>query len=406
MADLKAFDLFDNFAINSDGTEDVKNKENKQLESEVLTAFGNDGKKKIDFESGAKKNVDTQKEINAGLSEEQRNNEKRKKANDIFGNSVKVPKTENKGAGVQLINNLDLNEDTSLISVEKQAPVRLQENEVEIVDNVLEDERITGIIPTNIIYSRLYDDLKDSADNENVEESSSTELATAVPKGDKKEEKEDEGEKEEAEESFQDSIKESFMGLAGSAKLFLSKQLNKFKSSKIEARFKKCREYTSGDFSFKMNAGEAIITKYLGSSRVIVIPSAINLRNGSVVPVRYLHSDFLYGSMLRNYNTRQIANALSTDISRASSSISLSDIDEVVLPESLFAIFGKSFWTCSGIVKLVVPSTVVYIAPDAFENSGIRDLYLNCEKPNGFSREYFSMLDIHVAANVANSYEV
>lgn len=154
----------------------------------------------------------------------------------------------------------------------------------------------------------------------------------------------------------------------------------------------------SGDFELIKNNGVLIVSKYIGVSDTVHVPSEVGN-----VPVRYLNPDFLYSSTnpFDNYKVRSFKKLLdgdNPDILGMDEQAFTSNVREVILPDSIVAIQPGTFSGCVDLKELVVPESVRSMSAAAVTDSGITAIYFNGSVPSNFSLKKYKG-DAFVAIN-------
>lgn len=206
------------------------------------------------------------------------------------------------------------------------------------------------------------------------------------------------------------------------AKTFLGRTFNKMAGRinqfAVYRMFRKAQEYKIGDFKFKLYRTKegviACITKYIGSSGVVTIPSAIRTQDGSIAYVQYISENFLFASSFSNYGVRKKLGFVGNLFRRKDSIDSLdwntdvrcgmSSIEEVILPEGLVAIFPNSFYNCNNLKSVIIPSTCMYVSDKAFNMSGVEDIYFNGDVPSSFDKKAYGDISIFVRPQYLNRF--
>lgn len=153
---------------------------------------------------------------------------------------------------------------------------------------------------------------------------------------------------------------------------------------------KKGVKVEAGEFEFVKTANYLTLTKYSGVSNTIEVPATVGK-----LPVKYLHPDFLYSSVnpFDNYKFRSIKSALkglsTVALDENVDSSFLSDITEIVLPNTLVAIPDGVFAGCTRLTELVIPASVKSFSVASIKNSGIVDIYFDGEVPQSFDVNKF-----------------
>lgn len=172
------------------------------------------------------------------------------------------------------------------------------------------------------------------------------------------------------------------------------------KRASLNKLVKKGVKVQSGDFEFVKVQNYLILAKYSGVSNVVKIPAFVGN-----LPVKYIHSDFLYSGVnpFDNYKVRSVVTALkglSTNaLEEDAENKFVSDVTEIELPNTLVAISDGTFVDCYGIHELIIPKSVQSFNFGAIKNSGIRALYFNGDIPKGFNVDKFKG-DIFVREDV------
>lgn len=172
------------------------------------------------------------------------------------------------------------------------------------------------------------------------------------------------------------------------------------KRTSLNKLVKKGVKVQSGDFEFVKVQNYLILTKYSGVSNVVKIPAFVGN-----LPVKYIHSDFLYSGVnpFDNYKVRSVVTALkglSTNaLAEDAENKFVSDVTEIELPNTLVAISDGTFVDCYGIHELIIPKSVQSFNFGAIKNSGISALYFNGDIPKGFNVDKFKG-DIFVREDV------
>ncbi len=108
-------------------------------------------------------------------------------------------------------------------------------------------------------------------------------------------------------------------------------------------------EHTSGDYKYRLLPNNTVeILKYVGSAADIVIPSKID-----------------------GYTVTIIGNNSFSDYSLNS------NIESVVIPNTVTTIGSDVFFNCTNLVNLSIPDSVTSIGEQAFENIGISTLHIS-----------------------------
>lgn len=153
---------------------------------------------------------------------------------------------------------------------------------------------------------------------------------------------------------------------------------------------KKGVKVEAGEFEFVKTANYLTLTKYSGVSNTIEVPATVGK-----LPVKYLHPDFLYSSVnpFDNYKFRSMKSALkglsTVALDENVDSSFLSDITEIVLPNTLVAIPDGVFAGCTRLTELVIPASVKSFSVASIKNSGIVDIYFDGEVPQSFDVNKF-----------------
>lgn len=153
---------------------------------------------------------------------------------------------------------------------------------------------------------------------------------------------------------------------------------------------KKGVKVEAGEFEFVKTANYLTLTKYSGVSNTIEVPATVGK-----LPVKYLHPDFLYSSVnpFDNYKFRSMKSALkglsTVALDENVDSSFLSDITEIVLPNTLVAIPDGVFAGCTRLTQLVIPTSVKSFSVASIKNSGIVDIYFDGEVPQSFDVNKF-----------------
>lgn len=153
---------------------------------------------------------------------------------------------------------------------------------------------------------------------------------------------------------------------------------------------KKGVKVEAGEFEFVKTANYLTLTKYSGVSNTIEVPATVGK-----LPVKYLHPDFLYSSVnpFDNYKFRSIKSALkglsTVALDENVDSSFLSDITEIVLPNTLVAIPDGVFAGCTKLTELAIPASVKSFSVASIKNSGIVDIYFDGEVPQSFDVNKF-----------------
>lgn len=153
---------------------------------------------------------------------------------------------------------------------------------------------------------------------------------------------------------------------------------------------KKGVKVEAGEFEFVKTANYLTLTKYSGVSNTIEVPATVGK-----LPVKYLHPDFLYSSVnpFDNYKFRSMKSALkglsTVALDENVDSSFLSDITEIVLPNTLVAIPDGVFAGCTRLTQLVIPASVKSFSVASIKNSGIVDIYFDGEVPQSFDVNKF-----------------
>ncbi|MEY8334186.1 leucine-rich repeat protein [Lachnospiraceae bacterium 47-T17] len=175
------------------------------------------------------------------------------------------------------------------------------------------------------------------------------------------------------------------------------------KNLKLDKIFENGDLVRAADFEFLRNGNDLMLYRYNGISTRLVVPSHV-----ANLPVRYIHSDFVYRNYFSNYKSRGKKNIYSAEnIATASRELkkALRDgIEEIVLPNTLRSIPGKCFLGCAKMHSIVVPESVVYLAANAFNLSEIKDIYFNGPCPSGITLYSLKGCVIHVREEYLDTF--
>lgn len=146
----------------------------------------------------------------------------------------------------------------------------------------------------------------------------------------------------------------------------------------------------SGDFEFVKTDKELILKAYKGVSNVVNIPRTVGK-----LPVTQISPDFLVSGSnpFDNYKTRSVKAAIQGvtlsgfDIDETNTFFS--DINEVILPDTIRVILSGTFSGCYGLKRIVIPSSVVRAETGAFQKCGIREIFFLGDLPDGFDVNAF-----------------
>lgn len=146
----------------------------------------------------------------------------------------------------------------------------------------------------------------------------------------------------------------------------------------------------ANDFEVAYFNGSAMIYKYSGTTRRVVIPSTVG-----GLPVQYLHPDFLNGSInpFKSHRLRALQvtkDDIDSMIGADYVDLLLHGITEVVLPNTLVSMSGFLFSGCRELKELFIPPSVQYCDNFVYYDSGIERIYFGgCELPKGFDASKF-----------------
>lgn len=193
---------------------------------------------------------------------------------------------------------------------------------------------------------------------------------------------------------------EDFIGFVGNA---LDCGFDRRKNKKMDLLFECGDLVKTGDFEFLRHGNELMLYRYTGISSRVEVPAYV-----ANLPVCYVHTDFIYKNVFSNYKTRgHDAMYNEENIAGASRNLerSISDgIEEIVFPNTIKSIPGKCFLGCKKMTRIVIPESVVYLAPNAFDTSKVKDIYFNGPCPSGVTLYGIRGCRVHVRKEYIHTF--
>lgn len=127
-------------------------------------------------------------------------------------------------------------------------------------------------------------------------------------------------------------------------------------------------ENPASDFEYKEENGKITITKYIGESKEVVIPSQIEGKD-----VTTLGFNCFYGQDITRVVCPNTLENIGSDAFGY-----CSELREIELNEGLQEIRENAFLYCSSLESICIPSTVVFVDDLGFAGSGIKELEFLC----------------------------
>ena len=201
--------------------------------------------------------------------------------------------------------------------------------------------------------------------------------------------------------SYEDSLA-AYCTLGNRAKVKIQKALGAAfdmrKMRHVTKAFEDGRIIVCGNFKFLKYNNELMAYQYSGIDMQIEVPAYVGN-----LPVRYMHQNFLYGSFVNNYKIRGRKAIWSDDniayADRGTGRDINKGITEIVLPNTLLAIPGRSFTGCKHLKTLVVPDSVIYVASNAFSGAHISNIYFNGAIPRSFRPSFVPNSNVYVSVS-------
>lgn len=142
--------------------------------------------------------------------------------------------------------------------------------------------------------------------------------------------------------------------------------------------FEAGRKLQTRDFVFMKHRNELMLMKYVGVSSEVEIPARVN-----GMYVKYVHPKALSNGPFRPWHIFNKNKLFSIDRLGATGD----NITRVILPNSLRYVPGYFLHGLHNVDRLVIPSSVGKMSPNALAGSGIEEIYFNGACPQGFEQE-------------------
>lgn len=143
-------------------------------------------------------------------------------------------------------------------------------------------------------------------------------------------------------------------------------------------------ENPASDFEYKEENGKITITKYIGESKEVVIPSQIEGKD-----VTALGFNCFYGQDITRLVCPNTLESIGSDAFGY-----CSELKEIELNEGLQEIRENAFLYCSSLESICIPSTVVFVDDLGFAGSGIKELEFLCGSAEEWGAGIFNEIGV------------
>ena len=174
-------------------------------------------------------------------------------------------------------------------------------------------------------------------------------------------------------------IKNAAKSFATFSKRLAATMLSNYQTWRIYKEFEKGSLVETTDFDFLLWKNQLMVYKYKGVDSDVVIPDYVGN-----VPVTSVYKGFLSKSIVNNHKLRGIGRYFSDHVDELSLDNLKScakGVRSVQLPVCLQAIPEYAFTGCSNLLFIEIPASVKIVAPNAFKNSKIFQIFFSGAAP-------------------------
>lgn len=262
--------------------------------------------------------------------------------------------------------NLELDKhDEILTKINSDVQLPISDNitsELEIMDDIKESP---GDIHSGILYADGSEETSSQDINKEKESSSLHNISTKLD-----------------EKDYVTVIKRGAKNLLNKGKHVAASTISNYQTWRILQNFEKGSLVETDDFDFLLWKNELMVYKYKGISSEVIIPDYVGN-----VPVTAIYKGFLSKSIINNHKLRGIGRYFSDHVSELSLDnlkSCLQGVHTVQLPICLKMIPDHAFTGCSNLLFIEIPESVKVVAPNAFKNSRIFQIFFSGTMPANF----------------------
>ena len=184
------------------------------------------------------------------------------------------------------------------------------------------------------------------------------------------------------EKDYVSTIKRGAKYLINKSKCIAASTISNYQTWRILQNFEKGSLVETDDFDFLLHKNELMVYKYKGISPEVIIPDYVGN-----VPVTAIYKGFLSKSIVNNHKLRGISRYFGDHVDELSLDnlkSCLQGVHTVQLPICLKIIPDHAFTGCNNLLFIEIPESVKVIAPNAFKNSKIFQIFFSGAMPANF----------------------